>query len=218
MAKQKAKGSLLYEILIVILVVILVATLLYPKSIWKELDNDTTLCHDQLRRIVDAEILFMNFHEEFEYDSSLVNVIKNIANDSIWNLDSLRITLLDSFRVKLLMDYFRNYRNITTIIAIDSSVDMVENKTDSLVVVEVDSIVNFMLANLYTCPTHGDTYNIEIVDTSAIKVLKVFCPLDSTTLDSMNNKFWFKIIGGGEVENHGRINNGEPSWRQEKRK
>ncbi len=218
MAKQKAKGSLIYEILIVILIIVLVATLLYPKSIWEEIDKEATLCHDQLSRIFDSELLFMNFSENFNFDSSLVNVIEYIKNDSIWGLDSLRTTLRDSLHVKLLVDNFRNYQEITTIIAVDSAVNMVANKTDSLVSARVDSIVGFMLDNLLTCPTHGIAYNIEIVDTSAIKVFKVNCPLDSTTLDSLNSDFWFNVIGGGLVENHGIVDNGEVSWVKQKRK
>ncbi len=218
MAKKKVKGSLIYEILILILIGVLVATLLYPKSVWKETERETTLCRDQLRRIVDAELLFMSFHDDFEFDSSLVNVIQNIQNDSIWGLDSIRTTWRDTFHVKLLIDYFRDYKDVPTKIAVDSSITLVENKLDSLVSVQVDSILDFMFDKLFTCPTNGVTYNIEIVDTSAIKIFKVNCPLDSTTMDSVNNEFWFKIIGGGKIENHGKVDNFESSWNQKKRK
>jgi len=87
-----------------------------------------------------------------------------------------------------------------------------------LVYVQVDSIVDFMLANLYTCPTSGDTYRVEVVDTSAIKRLKVFCPLDSTEMDSINSDFWFTKIGGGKIVNHGNIDNNNPTWEARKRK
>lgn len=219
MAKKKAKGSIIYELLIVILAAVLVATLLYPKSVWKDIDHDAMLCEDQMSRIIDAEGLYISFHDSHTFDSSLVNVIEYIKNDSIFGLDSIRTTLRDTFFVKLVVDYFRDYEDIATKISTDSAYNLIEMKdADSLVFVRVDSIIDFMLTNLYTCPTSGDTYRVEVVDTSAIKILKVFCPLDSTEIDSINSSFWFKMIGGGEVTNHGNIDNNNPSWEARKRK
>ena len=100
----------------------------------------------------------------------------------------------------------------------DSAYFLIDHKPDSLVSIHVDSIFQQMLAKLYTCPTTGDTYHIEVVDTSSLKVLKVFCPIDSTDIVSINEDFWFRFIGGGELENHGNIDNNEQSWEEKKRK
>ena len=218
MAKKKAKGSIIYEILIILLVVVLVATLLYPKSVWKKIDNETILCQDQMHRLIEAQALYISFQGDFNYDSSLVNVIEFIGNDSIWAQDTTMSTLRDSFQVKLLIDYFRNYQDIGTKIATDSAFTLVEKKSDSLVAMQVDSIFDKMLTKLYTCPTAGDTYKVAVIDTSALKILKVYCPIDSTNVDSLNTAFWFRFIGGGEVKNHGNIDNGEQSWEEKKRK
>lgn len=219
MAKQKAKGSIVYEVLIVILIAILVATILYPRTVWKNIEKETILCRDQMNRIVDAEGLFISFHESYNFDTSLVHVVSFVRNDSIFGLDSVRTTLRDSFYVKLIIDYLRDYQDVPTKVATDSAYQLVRRSTrDSLVAVQVDTIVDLMFNRLFTCPTDNDTYRIEVVDTSAIKVLKVFCPLDSTELDSMNRRFWFRVIGGGKVKNHGSIDNGKPSWEPMKRK
>jgi hypothetical protein len=219
MAKKRAKGSIIYEILIVILAAVLVATLLYPKSVWKDIDHGSMLCEDRMSRIADAQGLYISFHDTHNFDSSLVNVIEYISNDSIFGLDSTSATLRDSFYVKLLVDYFRDYQDLGTKIATDSAFNLIDVwRTDSLVAMQVDSTVDFMFASLYTCPTSGDTYRVEVVDTSALKILKVFCPLDSTEIDSINSDFWFRMVGGGEVKNHGSIDNSDRSWEARKRK
>lgn len=219
MLKKKAKGSIIYEMLILILAVVLVATLLYPKSVWKDIDYNAMLCEDHMSRIVDAGGLYISFHDSHTFDSSLVNMIKYIRNDSIFGLDSVSNTLRDSFYVKLIVDYFRDYKDVGTKIATDSAFYLIAKKNaDSLAHVQMDSILNFMITNIYTCPTSSDTYRIEVVDTSAIKILKVFCPLDSAEIDSINSNFWFKMIGGGKVKNHGNIDNNNPSWEARKRK
>jgi len=218
MAKKKAKGSIIYEILIILLVVALIATLLYPKSVWKKIDLESTICHDQMRRIADAEALFISFHGEFNFDTSLVNVIDYLRADSLWIQDSTMATMRDSFQVKLLVDYFRNYHDIATKVATDSAFYLVDHKSDSLIALQVDSVFDRMLGNLYTCPTSGDTYRVEVVDTSSLKVLKIFCPIDSTDIETINKGFWFRFVGGGQLKNHGSLDNGEPSWEEKKRK
>ncbi len=117
------------------------------------------------------------------------------------------------------VDYFRDYQDFGTKIATDSAFNLIDVwRTDSLVAAQVDTIVDFMLESLYTCPTSLDSYYVEVVDTSALKILKVFCPLDSTEMDSINSDFWFKMVGGGEVKNHGNIDNNNTSWEVRKRK
>ncbi len=218
MAKKKVKGSLVYEILIVILTVVLVATLLYPKSVWKRVNYEAMLCRDQMERIVDAEGLYISFHESHTFDSSLVNVMNYIRNDSIFGLDSVHSTMRDTFYVKLIFDYLRDYQDIPTKKADDSAASLLEKRSDSLATAQVDSIINVMLNKILTCPTSRDTYKVQVVDTSAIKILKVSCPLDSVTLDSLNHNFWFRVVGSGKFENHGTIDNGQPSWEPMKRK
>jgi len=266
MARQKMKGSLVYEILIVILTILLVGSILYPKSVWDKIERDTMLCHDRMMRWADAELLYMQGSDEANYDSSLVKVLNFVRNDSIWITDSTLATLRDSFYTNIVRDYLRDYHDMATKPAVDSAYALVEGgydslrvrlrkiqdqiqsitkaktKTDSMqvlltkltgeqdslarVIAEKDSvrqatlksILDTMFAMMYTCPTVHDTYNVEIVDTSAIKVVKIRCPITPAQADSINSQFWFHVIGGGKVENHGYVENGEPSWQQKKRK
>ncbi len=218
MARKKMQGSLLYEILIVILTILLGGTILYPKSVWEKIEKDAMICHDQMHRWVDAELLYLQGSEEGTYDSSLVKVLNFVRNDSIWLVDSTLATLRDTFYVKVARDYFRDYEDMATKPAMDTAFTLVENQDDSLTGLKLNGILDTMFAMMYTCPTVNDTYRVEIVDTSAIKVFKIYCPITQAQADSINSSFWFSVIGGGHVENHGYIDNGEPSWKEPKRK
>lgn len=204
------KGSLVYEILIVILLALLMGTILYPKSVWDSIDRETSLCRENMKKVQDAEILYIQMHEEHNYDSSLVTVLEYIKNDSTWLEDSTMYALRDTFYVKLIQEYLVNYSEVNPAVAPDSAFKLV-----SLGLSEEYIEKSFDL--LYKCPSIGTEYKIGVVDTSAIKQLKVFCPLDSMAIDSINNEFVFSVIGGGRIENHGSIDSGEPSWKETKK-
>ena len=266
MARQKMKGSLVYEILIVILTILLVGSILYPKSVWDRIERDTLLCHDRMMRLADAELLYLQGSEEANYDSSLVKVINFVRHDSVWVTDSTLATLRDSFYVNIVRDYLRDYHDMATKPALDSAFALVEGREDSLRIrakaiksriadlsnvktksdslkqaladlqasldslsqviakqdslrhVTLNTVLDKMFAKMYTCPTVNDTYKVAIVDTSAIKTIKISCPITPAQEDSINSNFWFHVIGGGKIKNHGYVENGEPSWKPKKRK
>jgi len=80
MAKAKAKGSIFLEILIVILVIALIATILYPKKIWQQEDQNTQKCRSNMDRIFKAEMIFLKYNNN--YTDSLEQLISFFKNDS----------------------------------------------------------------------------------------------------------------------------------------
>ena len=210
MSYQKVKGSLLYEILIVILLALLLGTILYPKSVWKSIDNETDLCRENMKKVQTAEILYLQMNELHNYDSSLVKVLEFIQNDSTWLGDSTMYAFRDTFYVQVIRDYLTNYEGIDAKIAPDSAYKLVSLGL-------VDKLISKSFDVMHKCPTIDRTYDIGVVDTSVIKELKVFCPLDSADIDGFNDQFVFSFIGGGRVENHGHLDRGEQSWRDSKK-
>lgn len=79
---------------------------------------------------------------------------------------------------------------------------------------KIDSMGIYALDHLGVCPTSLKDYQIQVIDTSAIKQVNVFCPVDS--LDSLHVSQDFKLskIGGLRISNHGAVVNGEKSWAQ----
>jgi len=80
MAREKAKGSILLEIIVVILVVGLIVTILYPKKVWDEEEQNTTDCRTNMDRILKAELVYQKFHNT--YTDSLPGLVSFIKNDS----------------------------------------------------------------------------------------------------------------------------------------
>lgn len=212
MARAKTGGSIVYEILIVVLVLIMVGTILYPKSVWKKSNSDTTMCRDRMLRIQDAEVLYIQGTNS--YCDSLAAVIDFVKNDSLFVEDSVMAALRDSFYVDLIVDYFRDYEDMATKPATDSAFTLVEDYPDSICM----PIVNAMLDSLEYCPTVRRPYHLTVVDTSVIKVFKVYCPVEQEDIDKANRDFWFHVIGGGKLANHGSVENGESSWQELTRK
>ncbi|MFQ5707248.1 MAG: hypothetical protein ACE5HO_07340 [bacterium] len=70
------------------------------------------------------------------------------------------------------------------------------------------------LDSLYTCPTVHKTYKLVYIDTSAIKYLNIYCPIDSTDIAAAKSNFLKYRIGGLKLANHGHIEKGEKSWEQ----
>jgi hypothetical protein len=118
------------------------------------------------------------------------------------------IISFDGFMDRL--DQFTRYNGIDTVEAfiLDSLrfFPVLANKIDSMGVYALD--------HLAVCPTSLKQYQIQVIDTSAIKELNVFCPVDS--LDSLHVSLDFKLskIGGLRISNHGAVVNGEKSWAQ----
>lgn len=80
MSQQKIKGSIILEILIVILIIGLVATILYPKRVWQQADENTVLCHKNMDRILKAELIYLKYNNT--YTDTLENLFSFITSDT----------------------------------------------------------------------------------------------------------------------------------------
>jgi len=210
--KLRPKGSIFYEILIVILTVILILTIWYPKKVWQKLDREEMLCHDRMHRVYDAEVLYN--YKYSTYSDTLDSVIKYVKTDKIFGEDTVMASLRDTFFVKIYRDYLRDYENMPTQKATDSAFNAVADTTDTAKY----KIIYAMMDSIERCPTVQRPYNITVVDTSAAKGIIIQCPIDSTDIEKANSNFVFRFLGGAKLKNHGKIENGEPSWIELKRK
>jgi len=91
-------------------------------------------------------------------------------------------------------------------------------KSDTSLAATIDTLILSPLDSLYTCPTTGDTYKITVIDTSAIEVLKIECPIDEEDIQRAKKNILFSVFGGGSLENHGCIDGGKISWEEEGKK
>ena len=218
----KSRGSIIYKILIVILSVALVATILYPKKLWKTEELNRQKCRENMEHILYAEYTYLN--EFATFSDTLDSVINFIKSDttgrqlrSFVNIDSLlTVKILDYVKtldttymaiIDSLEDYGRLHGIDTTEALILDSL-----RTFPDVARKIDSIALFTLDDMRTCPTTHEDYIIQVVDTSAIKIVNIYCPIDS--LDSVRVAQDFKLskLGGLRISNHGSIENGEKSW------
>lgn len=76
----------------------------------------------------------------------------------------------------------------------------------------IDSLGLYTLNHLGKCPTVGRDYLIQVVDTSAIKIVNIYCPLDEDDSLTVLSDLKLSKIGGLKIGNHGSIENGEKSW------
>ncbi len=91
MAKAKAKGSIILEILIVILIVALIATILYPKKIWRETENQTKACRNNMDRLLKAELVYQSYNNN-TYTDSIQGLV------SFFKEDTTKKSVRDYFR------------------------------------------------------------------------------------------------------------------------
>lgn len=78
-----------------------------------------------------------------------------------------------------------------------------------------DAVPNYRgpsLEELQYCPTVGEPYRIVHVDTSVIKYINIYCPIDSEDIAAVKDDFVKSKIGDLRLENHGKIESGEKSW------
>ncbi|MDZ7271185.1 MAG: hypothetical protein ONB17_06185 [candidate division KSB1 bacterium] len=79
MAEEKARGSILYQLLIVVLIAGLVGTLLYPKKLWKEEEQNTALCRQRMEHLLRAELLYISAFNT--YTDSIPKLIEFVKGD-----------------------------------------------------------------------------------------------------------------------------------------
>ncbi len=223
MAKEaRSRGSIIYKLLIVILMVALVETILFPKSLWKKETQSTQICRENMEHILYAEYVYLSENNTFtDTLSKAIDLIKNDTTGMLLrnfaNTDSLLSVKIMSFMKKndttaaaiidTLAEYGRLYGIDTTSALILDSL-----RTYSQLNEKIDSISLATLDNMGTCPTVHRPYFVQVVDTSAIKVVNIRCPLDLLDSLAVSQDFKLSKIGGLRITNHGAIEDGEKSW------
>jgi len=84
MAKEKAKGSILLELLIVVLALALIGTIMYPKSVWETTEKETLQCRENMEKILKTELIYLKYHNT--YQDTLDKVISFIKEDTTGGL------------------------------------------------------------------------------------------------------------------------------------
>ena len=76
----------------------------------------------------------------------------------------------------------------------------------------IDSAVHHIFKVMRECPTFNEAYEITVDDTSVIKRVNIYCPLDSLEIENSKRDFVRYYLGHLRLENHGNIEAGEKSW------
>ncbi|MBN2008651.1 hypothetical protein JW960_04805 [candidate division KSB1 bacterium] len=179
-----------------------------------------------------ADTLLFTVLETTKYDSNLAKVILRRYDAIPPMADSLQLLRgLDSSSVwmfKKLSEEFSGLQLITPLRE-DDSLKLVMQRYDPEIPVgalvdtlyknpvwaaSVDSAVNATLASIHNCPTTGETYKISVDDTTVIKKISIYCPLDSTDIEAAKKDFIKYHLGHLRLHNHGAIVEGEKNWLQ----
>ncbi len=70
------------------------------------------------------------------------------------------------------------------------------------------------LDSLASCPTTGEGIRLAYIDTSVIKYLNIYCPIDSADIALVQSDFLKSKIGGLKISSHGKIEKGAKSWEE----
>ena len=219
----KAKGSIIYKLLIVLLGAALIFTILYPKYIWDQEEQKAEKCRANMVHILYAELTYLT--ENNAYNDTLSIVTDFIKSDTTGARLRSYMTA-DSALALEIYDYFKSTQDSVASIIIDSLLafgkKMDLDTTAALVIdslktfdgyaEKIDSIALASLDLFTSCPTTGKDYLIEVNNDSAIKVIKINCPIDSVDIAEISSDFKLNVLGGLKLKNHGGIDNGEKSW------
>jgi hypothetical protein len=215
------KGSIIYKLLILILSVALIATLAYPNSLWKLEAARKKQCRDNMEHILYAESVYLM--ENNVYSPNLPKVVEFIKEDPSGKR-SRNYLRSDSVLALRVLKFLKKDQLATSIIdslqryGRRSGIDTTEALVfDSLRTYPkfsniIDSMTVQSLNNLFLCPSIKDSYFIEIIDTSVIKVLNVSCPITKEDSLAIEKDFKLRRLGGLTISNHGKIKDWERSW------
>lgn len=294
MAQEKAKGSIIFEVLIVVLAVLLIGSIIYPKRVGEREAVNTDLCRSRISSIFDAELLYLRYNKV--YTDTLEHVLDFLKNDQLYatyvdsviksGLDSI-VTKLDEFKaeqqfilahipeaidtvmidslgkiqqnikmqsrrlagfVEFIHDKMKRVPNTpmedlrSVFKVVDSKkftleMDIIQNSIENGRLEDAELAANKLLEtmddvsdgfrtvlaglpefrgasldSLYRCPTVNKPYKLVHVDTSVVKYLNVYCPVDSVDIEVVESSFLKSTIGGLKIENHGNIEKGVKSW------
>lgn len=294
MASEKAKGSIIYELLIVILAVLLIASIIYPKRLKDQEAQNTQLCRWRMDQILKGELQYQKYMGHYNDTLSVVVNFLKTNEDYSHYVDSVIVGGLDSIMTRLtefkadeqaildlipqaqdstmidsvvglqqrlksesrqlagfvefVHDRMKNIPNtpiddltlaFKTIDSKQFTIDMsvVKNSVEhgnlqdaqggaENVIALIDQVYGELqgvktrvpdfqsdgLDSLYHCPTVYKPYILVLNDTTAIKYINIYCPIDSTDIENVKHDFLKSKIGGLKLQNHGKIENGEKSW------
>ena len=219
------KGSIIYKLLIVILGVGLAYTLFYPQSLWQGEKAHTKQCRDNMEHILYAESVYLMQNNAYTPNlRKAVDIIKNdptgkmlktyMRSDSVLAYNIIKMFKKDNYAAVIIdsLQRFARRNNVDTLQALIFDSLRTDQKYGRKYAPKIDSMAWYSLNHLYTCPTTNDTYHIEIVDTSVIKVMNVACPVSTQDSLRVENDFKLRRLGGLTIKNHGRIKDWERSW------
>ncbi|MFQ6112647.1 MAG: hypothetical protein ACE5NG_01015 [bacterium] len=294
MAEEKAKGSIIYELLIVVLAGVLVASIIYPKKLTEREEENTRVCRERMSDILNAELQYQKYNDVYsdslpevidflrtsqEYSTYIDSVIKRSIDSVVTKLNEIKgleetvlanvpaaldTIMIDSLSqmqqeikmdsralagyIEFIHDRMKNLPNSpirelkTAFLKIDSkqftldmdivrnliesgdldgaekaAIDVLENMESvidkfNVVLLLLEDIKGEGLDSLYLCPTVHKPHRLVHVDTSIIKYLNVYCPIDSNDIQMTKSDFVKSRIGGLQLVNHGYIEKGEKSW------
>ena len=143
--------------------------------------------------------------------------MKNLPNTPIEEMKEV-YQIVDSKQFTLDMDIVKNSVESGKLkVAQTAANDVIERI--NLVKAGFQSVLNHLpehnrsgLDSLFHCPTVHKEYVLVHTDTSVIKYLDIFCPMDSTDIEIVESSFMKSTIGGLDLINHGKIEKGENSW------
>ena len=226
MSKKEASevlphGSILYKILIVILSIALIVTLFYPDSLWKLEKARTKQCRDNMEHILYAESVYLM--ENNAYTPNLKKVVECIKSDPSGKLLRNYIRADSVLAISMIKYFKKDWRAASIIdtlqrycrrVGIDTTEAMIFDslRTYPKYAQKIDSMALRSLNNMYLCPTVKDSYHIEIIDTSVIKILNVGCPITKQDSIAVENDFKLRRLGGLTIKNHGEIRDWQRSW------
>lgn len=294
MAEQRAKGNILYELLIVVLAAALIGSIVYPKKLADQEEVNTELCRERMDQVQKAALQYQKYNGVYtDTLSQIFNFIKTsdeyahyVDSVIIGGLDSVIATLgefgsrqqeidsaipsatdsvmidslarmqtdikLASRRLAGFVEYVHDKMNglpnmpmadlKQAFKVVDSKkftldMDIVKNSVESgqlqaaqkasadvlniintvhdqmqSVKAEVPEYKDSTLDALGLCPTVYEPLQLVHVDTSVIKFLNIYCPIDSSDIAMVESSFLKSTIGGLKLQNHGKIESGEKSW------
>lgn len=224
MAKAKAKGSIINKLIIVVLAVALIATILYPKILWEQQDGQMRKSRDNMMHLYKAQLIYL--FEKGNYTDTLDNVINLIKGDST---ERLLFTYLKNDSLLAHRLFAELAKTSDTAGAIIDSIRTwgIQTGIDTIAAWTIDSLMIYpryrkffrertatLLDEITKCPTTGKPYKVTVVDTSVIKVVNIESPIDSMDIAAVNTDFLRRRLGGLTLKNHGKLENGEPSWKK----
>ena len=172
--RVKARGSIVLELIAVILAAALIFSLTYPSRLWKEEEQRTEICRDNLWHIYFAEITYME--DQLVYTDTLDKVVDFIMSDTTGE-KLRRFTGLDSILGGEIINMFKQKQDIVTI-----TMDSVFGEgPDSVVTKNVEITVSALMDSMLAFADDVDMDTTEAFVLDSLRSWEEY----STKIDSM---------------------------------